>query len=63
MKRIYLGALASFAVCQFGLAAGNDSLPPPVSNNIYTFQQIEQQKFDLSGYESRLSRRFHELKT
>ena len=49
MKRIYLGALASFAVCQFGLAAGNDSLPPPVSDKIYTFQQIEQQKFDLTG--------------
>ena len=49
MKRIYLGALVGFAVCQFGLAAGNDSLPPPVSDKIYTFQQIEQQKFDLSG--------------
>jgi hypothetical protein len=49
MKRIYLGALVSFAICQFGLAAGNDSLPPPVSDKIYTFQQIEQQKFDLSG--------------
>ena len=49
MKRIYLGALVSFAVCQFGLAAGNDSLPPPVSDKIYTFQQIEQQKLDLNG--------------
>ena len=49
MKRTYLGALVSFAVCQFGLAAGNDSLPPPVSDKIYTFQQIEQQKFDLNG--------------
>jgi hypothetical protein len=49
MKRNYLGALVSFAVCQFGLAAGNDSLPPPASDKIYTFQQIEQQKFDLSG--------------
>src|SRR5207237_4663008 len=49
MKRIYLRALVSFAFCQFGLAAGNDSLPPPVSDRIYTFQQIEQQKFDLNG--------------
>jgi hypothetical protein len=49
MKRIYLGALVSFAFCQFGLAAGNDSLPPPVSDKIHTFQQIEQQKFDLNG--------------
>jgi len=24
-------------------------MPPPVSDKIYTFQQIEQQKFDLSG--------------
>jgi len=48
MKRIYLGALVSFTFCQFGLAAGNDSLPPPVSDRIYTFQQIEQQ-FDLNG--------------
>jgi hypothetical protein len=31
------------------LAARNDSLPPPVSDKIYTFQQIEQQKFDLNG--------------
>jgi len=49
MKRIYLRALVSFAFCQFGLAAGNDSLPPPVSDKIYTFQQIEQQKLDLNG--------------
>src|SRR5205823_14040129 len=48
MKRIYLRALVSFAFCQFGLAAGNDSLPPPVSDKIYTFQQIEQQKLDLN---------------
>jgi len=48
VKRIYLGALVSFAFCQFGLAAGNDSLPPPVSDKIYTFQQIEQQKLDLN---------------
>src|SRR2546430_15195175 len=48
MKRSYLRALVSFAFCQFGLAAGNDSLPPPVSAKIYTFQQIEQQKLDLN---------------
>jgi hypothetical protein len=39
MKRIYLGALVSFAVCQFGLAAGNDSLPSPASGKIYTFNK------------------------
>ena len=31
------------------MAAGNDSLPPAVSDKIYTIQQVEQQKLDLSG--------------
>jgi hypothetical protein len=47
MKKIYLGALLSLAICQFGSAARSDSLPPPNSDKIYTFQQIEQEKFDL----------------
>jgi len=47
--KIYLGALLSFAFCQFALAAENDSLPLPINDKIYTFQQIEQQKLDLNG--------------
>jgi hypothetical protein len=48
MNKFYLGAVISLAFCRLGLATENDSLPPPNSDKVYTFQQIEQQKFDLN---------------
>jgi hypothetical protein len=49
MKTFALSALAIFVMtCVMSAASKSDSLPPPLSDKIYTFQQIEQQKLDLN---------------
>jgi hypothetical protein len=50
MKTFAMSALGMFVLtCVISAASKSDSLPPPVSDKIYTFQQIEQQKLDLNG--------------
>jgi len=50
MKMLALSPLATFMLsCVMSAASESDPLPPPVSNKIYTFQQIEQQKRDLNN--------------
>jgi hypothetical protein len=50
MKTFYLLALSGITFCSVVFAAENDSrnaLPPPVNDKVYTFKQIEVEKFQL----------------
>ncbi|HEV2842209.1 MAG TPA: hypothetical protein VGW39_12865 [Chthoniobacterales bacterium] len=50
MKALHLLVLGGITFCSAVFAAENDSrseLPPPVNEKVYTFKQIEAEKFDL----------------